>query len=244
MEGDAAVWDRLQGRDRAVRSAQGHHPARPLLSIHLPVGRPACLPACLQISAADPVLCKGISTRQLRVVSSGSGLPVIDLSRVRPVFPLAGLAAMGQGCSGLPLPASVRHCPALGRPSCTCRSALSWRRRRQGQTWWCWRAWGGQLRPTCTRASGAHAGTCWLLGRRPAGTFLRPALRLPSHRITRTPSLPCLPAALSAQLRCHQRRHGQAPRGGGSPGGPPVRLRGAVPPGALRARCPACARTV
>eukprot|EP00887_Chlorella_sp_A99_P002878 scaffold6.g2878.t1 len=32
--------------------------------------------------AADPALCKAIATRQLRVMSSGSGLPVIDLSRV------------------------------------------------------------------------------------------------------------------------------------------------------------------
>lgn len=34
------------------------------------------------IGAADPALCKAIATRQLRVMSSGSGLPVIDLSRV------------------------------------------------------------------------------------------------------------------------------------------------------------------
>jgi hypothetical protein len=39
-------------------------------------------PDPLQVCAADPVLCKGVSTRQLQVVSSGSGLPVIDLSQV------------------------------------------------------------------------------------------------------------------------------------------------------------------
>ena len=35
--------------------------------------------AHLQICAADPVLCKGVSSGQLQVVSNGSGLPVIDL---------------------------------------------------------------------------------------------------------------------------------------------------------------------
>ncbi|KAI3436717.1 hypothetical protein D9Q98_006132 [Chlorella vulgaris] len=35
-----------------------------------------------QICAADSVLCKGVSERRLQVVPSGSGLPVIDLSKV------------------------------------------------------------------------------------------------------------------------------------------------------------------
>ncbi|PRW56218.1 hypothetical protein C2E21_5015 [Chlorella sorokiniana] len=35
-----------------------------------------------QVAAADPLLCKGISSRQLQVVASGSGLPVIDLSKI------------------------------------------------------------------------------------------------------------------------------------------------------------------
>ncbi|PSC71487.1 pantothenate kinase-like [Micractinium conductrix] len=45
-----------------------------------------------QICAADPVLCKGVSTRRLQVVASGSGLPVIDLSQISPE--LADLAAV------------------------------------------------------------------------------------------------------------------------------------------------------
>jgi type II pantothenate kinase len=49
-----------------------------------------------QICAADPVLCKGISTRQLQVVASGSGLPVIDLSKVR--TPPCKRRFRGSGC--------------------------------------------------------------------------------------------------------------------------------------------------
>ena len=40
----------------------------------------ALLPA---LAAADPTLCKGISTASLAVVPSGNGLPVIDLSQAR-----------------------------------------------------------------------------------------------------------------------------------------------------------------
>jgi hypothetical protein len=36
-----------------------------------------------KICAADSVLCKGVSERRLQVVPSGSGLPVIDLTKVR-----------------------------------------------------------------------------------------------------------------------------------------------------------------
>ena len=39
--------------------------------------------SCAQIAAADAVLCKGISSRRLQLVASGSGLPVIDLSKAR-----------------------------------------------------------------------------------------------------------------------------------------------------------------
>lgn len=42
--------------------------------------RPA--PPALQVCAADAVLCKAVSTRRLQVVPNGSGLPVIDLSKV------------------------------------------------------------------------------------------------------------------------------------------------------------------
>lgn len=38
-------------------------------------------PSLPQVAAADPLLCKGISSRQLQVVPSGSALPVIDLSQ-------------------------------------------------------------------------------------------------------------------------------------------------------------------
>ncbi len=49
--------------------------------------------ACLQICAADPVLCKGVSTRQLQVVASGSGLPVIDLTQLSLELAEAGAGA-------------------------------------------------------------------------------------------------------------------------------------------------------
>lgn len=42
---------------------------------------PSCGLVSPQVAAADPLLCKGISSRQLQVVPSGSGLPVIDLSQ-------------------------------------------------------------------------------------------------------------------------------------------------------------------
>ena len=35
-----------------------------------------------QICSLDAILCKAVSSQRLRVVSSGSGLPVIDLSQV------------------------------------------------------------------------------------------------------------------------------------------------------------------
>ena len=52
----------------------------------------------LQVCAADPVLCKGVSTRQLQVVSSGSGLPVIDLSQVGGLGAQACGAPTSAGC--------------------------------------------------------------------------------------------------------------------------------------------------
>ncbi|KAI7846493.1 hypothetical protein COHA_000028 [Chlorella ohadii] len=45
-----------------------------------------------QVAAADPLLCKGISSRQLQVVPSGSALPVIDLSQIS-----SELAAAAEG---------------------------------------------------------------------------------------------------------------------------------------------------
>ncbi|EFN58807.1 hypothetical protein CHLNCDRAFT_19893 [Chlorella variabilis] len=46
-----------------------------------------------QICAADSELCKGVSTRQLQVVASGSGLPVIDLSKISPELAEAAAGA-------------------------------------------------------------------------------------------------------------------------------------------------------
>lgn len=62
-----------------------------------------------QICAADSVLCKGVSERRLQVVPSGSGLPVIDLSKVKPCI-----------CERYP-----PSCP--GRPACrqpACRKQI------------------------------------------------------------------------------------------------------------------------
>ncbi len=39
-----------------------------------------------QICSSDALLCKAVSSQRLRVVSSGSGLPVIDLSQVLAVL--------------------------------------------------------------------------------------------------------------------------------------------------------------
>lgn len=101
--------------------------------------------------------------------------------------------------------------------SVACRSAESWRRRRRAQTWWCWRAWGGRSRPTCTRASGAPR----VAGRQGehrvvAGRRIRPVYNSPVGAATRSLHR-CLPttttpsAHLPPQLRRHQHRNDQAP---------------------------------
>ncbi|KAL4443034.1 hypothetical protein ABPG77_008525 [Micractinium sp. CCAP 211/92] len=46
-----------------------------------------------QVCAADAVLCKAVSTRRLQVVPNGSGLPVIDLSKVSPELAEAAAGA-------------------------------------------------------------------------------------------------------------------------------------------------------
>ena len=68
----------------------------------------ALLPA---LCAADDTICRGVSSGRLRVVASGSGLPVIDLSRVRTSVGAPGGRAGGlvppfwTGATDLPPPA-------------------------------------------------------------------------------------------------------------------------------------------
>lgn len=100
-----------------------------------------------QVAAADPLLCKGISSRQLQVVASGSGLPVIDLSQVsvsnrrsaggergagggwalrRSCFPKAGCwAGMRLRACKRQLRSTSRLCACVVLPAIHCNHSLS-----------------------------------------------------------------------------------------------------------------------
>lgn len=95
--------------------------------------RPAELPSS-QVCAADAVLCKAVSTRRLQVVPSGSGLPVIDLSKARGAAaapacwapPAVRHVAVSLGCAcaevaGRAWQAPRATTPALRRPSLRAR---------------------------------------------------------------------------------------------------------------------------
>lgn len=81
-------WDDSQTRWTSCRCVRckgapaRHVPGAGLPLPLLPPPTDCCSGPSPQVAAADPLLCKGISSRQLQVVASGSGLPVIDLSQV------------------------------------------------------------------------------------------------------------------------------------------------------------------